>query len=70
MLDPEDEVPDAHVEEEEAEKEQETPLKRKKKMTVSPSDFVGDSTHEVSAKAVEMEHFKEIIVFQKAEKRR
>ena len=39
-------------------------------MTVSPSDLVEDPTHAAAAKAVEVEHSKEIIVFQRAEKRR
>ena len=70
MLDPEEEIPETHLEEEETEKEKEIPLKRRKKMTVSPSDLIGDSTHEAAAKAVEEEHFKEIIVFQRSEKMR
>ena len=47
-----------------------TPLKRRRKVTVSPSDLVGDPTHEAVAKAVEEEHSKEIIVFQRSKKRR
>ncbi|XP_028107650.1 uncharacterized protein LOC114306577 [Camellia sinensis] len=37
---------------------------------VTPSDFTGDSIHEASAKAMEVEHSKEIIVFQRTKKRR
>ena len=70
MLDLEDEVPEAHVEEEEAEKEQETPLKNKKKKIVSLFDFTRDHIYEASAKVVEIEHSKEIIVFLRVKKRR
>ncbi|GMP34699.1 hypothetical protein CsSME_00007464 [Camellia sinensis var. sinensis] len=58
--------------EKEIEQEQEIPLQRKKrkKITVSPSDMVEDPTHGAAAKTVEKEHSKEIIVFQRAEKRR
>ena len=58
------------MEKEEVEKEKEIPLKRRKKKTVSPSDLIGDSTHEAAAKVVEEKHSKEIIVFQRSEKRR
>ncbi|XP_028102243.1 uncharacterized protein LOC114301222 [Camellia sinensis] len=75
LFDLEEEIPEVRIgeteaEQEETEKEQETPLKRKKKMTVSLSDFTRDPIHEASAKAVEVEHSKELIVFQRAEKRR
>ena len=48
------------------------PVQRKKrrKITVSPSEFVEDPIHEAAAKAVEREHSKAIIVFERAEKRR
>ena len=39
-------------------------------MTVSPSNLVEDPIHEAAAKAVEQEHSKAIIVFERAEKRR
>ena len=39
-------------------------------MTVSPSDLIGDPTHEAAAKAMEEEHSKEIIIFLRSEKRR
>ena len=39
-------------------------------MTVSLADFTGDPIHETSAKAVQAEHSKELIVFQRVEKRR
>ncbi|CAL5400221.1 unnamed protein product [Camellia sinensis] len=70
LLDPQEEMPETHLEDEETKKEKETPLKRMKKMTVFPSDLIGDSTHEAAAKAGEEEHSKEIIVFQRPEKRR
>ena len=38
-------------------------------MTVSPSDLVEDPIHETAAKAVEQEHSKAIIVFERAAKR-
>ncbi|XP_028084014.1 histone H3.v1-like [Camellia sinensis] len=44
--------------------------KQKRKMTVSPSDFVEDPVYEAAAKAVKQEHSKAIIVFERAEKRR
>lgn len=70
LLDPDEETPETHLEDEETKKEKEIPLKRRKKMTVSPCDLIGDSTHEAAAKAVEKEHSKEIIVFQRFEKKR
>lgn len=47
-----------------------TPLKRKKKMTVSPSDFNDDSAHQEATKVVEKEQSKELVVFQRSEKKR
>ena len=38
-------------------------------MTVSPSDLVEDPIQETTAKAVEQDHSKAIIVFERAEKR-
>lgn len=70
MLNLDEEVPEVHTEKEEAEKEKEIPLKRKKKMAVSPSDLTKALTNEIAVKAVEQEHSKEIIVFQIFEKRR
>ena len=62
---------ESQIEEKEIEKEQARPKQRKKrrKMTVSPSDLVEDPIHEAAAKAVEQEHSKAIIVFERAEKR-
>ncbi|GMP88219.1 hypothetical protein CsSME_00040284 [Camellia sinensis var. sinensis] len=51
------------------EEEEEAPLKRKKK-TFSSSELVMDLTYKASVKAVEKEQTKEIIVFQRSEKRR
>ncbi|XP_028092099.1 histone H3.v1-like [Camellia sinensis] len=63
---------ESQIEEREIEKEQAIPIQRKKrrKMTVSPSNLVEDLIREAAAKAVEQEHSKAIIVFQRAEKRR
>ena len=63
---------ESQIEERETEKEHEIPLPRRKrkKMTVSPSDLVEDPSHEAAAKAVDDEYSREIIVFQRAEKRR
>ena len=39
-------------------------------MTVPVTDHVEDSTHKAAAKAVEQEHSKAIVVFERAKKRR
>ena len=46
------------------------PRSKRKKVTVSATDLVEDPIHEAATKAVEQEHSKEIIVFERAEKRR
>ena len=63
---------ESQIGEKEIEKEQEIPVQRKKrkKTIVSSSDLVEDPIHEATAKAVEQEHSKAIIVFERAEKRR
>ena len=52
------------------EKEQETPLKRIEKVTVTPSDFIDDPTHQAAAKAVEKGQSEELVVFQRSKKKR
>ena len=60
------------IEERGIEKEPVAPLPRRKrkKVTVPATDLVEDPIHEAAAKAVEQEHSKEIIVFERAEKKR
>ncbi|XP_028084311.1 flocculation protein FLO11-like [Camellia sinensis] len=45
------------------------PREKRKKMTVPVTDHVEDSTHKAAAKAVEQEHSKAIVVFERAKKR-
>ena len=61
-----------YLEEREVEKEQEmpAPIKKRRKTTVSPSDFVEELIYEAAVKAVEQDHSRAIIDFERAEKRR
>ena len=63
---------DPQIEEREVEKEPvvSLPRRKRKKVTVPATDLVEDPIHEAAAKAVEQEHSKAIIVFERAEKRR